>query len=445
MTYTSSNYNFWIRLGESDTSYLFNSLQGGLLRIPKKIKNIVEELTNNCFELNDMPVHIKNIAELLINGGFIVPENINELDIIKKRFFSPPIPKTFYLTIVPTLNCNLRCRYCYQKHLDISMSQEVCKAIINEIERRIKSQNIEELKVEWYGGEPLLKLGLIKHLSGNIMNLVQEYNLSYEASLVSNGTLLNSKTVKILSKICIKKIQITLDGLPEIHNLNRPYIDGSPSFEDVFSGIKKASKKFIIHLRINVDRYSLKKAFEFLDNLEKYGIFKIKKNVRPYIAMIGPLTPNCLNTCKRAIDPKDWYFYVLKFQQELCKKFSDINPKEILEYPKILHKPCGAISEWSICVHPSGKVFNCGLEVDNLQLSGGFIWEPYWEHPIYKKWTKFNIFENKKCIICRYLPICMGGCLKHTFNKEGFFKNNACKHWYNYLEPTIEEFIKIVE
>ncbi|MFX1366446.1 MAG: radical SAM protein [Promethearchaeota archaeon] len=445
MTYISSNYNFWIRFGESDTSYLFNSLQGGLLRIPKNIKNIVEELTNNCFELNDIPIHIKKIAKLLINGGFIVLENISELNIIKKRFFSPPNPKTFYLTIIPTLNCNLRCTYCYQRHLDISMSQEVCRAIIKEIKRRIKSQNIKVLKVEWYGGEPLLKLGLIKNLSRNIMNLVKENNIFYEASLVSNGTLLNSKTVKILSKICIKRIQITLDGLPEIHNLNRPYIDGTASFEDVIRGIKKASKRFIINLRINVDRYSIKKAFEFLDKMEKYGILKIKKNIRPYIAMIGPLTPNCLNTCERAIDPKDWYFYVLKFQQELCKRFSDINPKEIFEYPKIFQKPCGAISEWSVCVHPSGKIFNCGLEIDNLQLSGGFIWEPYWEHPIYKKWTKYNIFENEQCVICRYLPICMGGCPKHTFNKESFFKNNACKHWYNYLEPTIKKFIKIVE
>ena len=442
MDYIGSDYNFLIDLEDDRELFLFNSLYGSLIHVPRLLKSPIKELINSCFNFNSIPSYLRKLILFLEKGGFIKTKHSKELNKIKKRYNNPPEPRVFSLTIAPTLDCNLRCIYCYQKRKKIRMNQNVCKDIIKEVKRRIIKQGIKGIKVDWYGGEPLLELNLIETLSKSFISLAKNYKITYEASITTNGTLLNTTSVDILSNFCVSEVQITIDGPPHIHNANRPYINGDPSFNDILRGVKSTANRIPVVLRINVDRNSIKKIFDFLDVLEEFGIFDKNMNLHPYIAMIGPLTSNCLNTCSKVIKPKDWYDYVLKFQKKLIDKLKHIDPKEILDYPKILTKPCAAVSEFSICVHPSGRVYKCGLEIDNPNKGGGMIWERYWKHPNYKYWVKYNPFKRKKCCNCKYLPLCMGGCLRHTFSTGDFYEGNACFYWSNYLKTVLKQYIK---
>lgn len=66
------------------------------------------------------------------------------------------------LIIAPTMNCNFRCSYCFEKKfrntkmMDLSLTQKIIDFA--------KERKVKHLKIDWYGGEPLLCLDLLNIL-----------------------------------------------------------------------------------------------------------------------------------------------------------------------------------------------------------------------------------------------------------------------------------------
>ena len=67
---------------------------------------------------------MKELAELpnaiinqLMEGGFIIPKNFDEFNVIKSMHYRGRFGanKALTMTLIPTMNCNFRCPYCYEK------------------------------------------------------------------------------------------------------------------------------------------------------------------------------------------------------------------------------------------------------------------------------------------------------------------------------------------
>jgi len=65
--------------------------------------------------------------------------------------------------ILPTDDCNFRCQYCYEDHEKRRMSISYLDLIARFVDKNI--EKYKGLKVEWFGGEPLLELESIYYLS----------------------------------------------------------------------------------------------------------------------------------------------------------------------------------------------------------------------------------------------------------------------------------------
>lgn len=65
-----------------------------------------------------------------------------------------------------THSCNLKCSYCYETHKnDVHMSVEQAKAIIaTEAEMVMRSDEYDELQIDFMGGEPLVNFNLIRNI-----------------------------------------------------------------------------------------------------------------------------------------------------------------------------------------------------------------------------------------------------------------------------------------
>ena len=106
--YKLSNYNYYrhgIRF-----IYIYNTKSGLLCKLSK---NEYNKLKKN--KLND----IEELGKL-IDAGFLVYENVNELNELEELFNQSRYSKEeISITFAPTLNCNFNCAYCYeQKSLD---------------------------------------------------------------------------------------------------------------------------------------------------------------------------------------------------------------------------------------------------------------------------------------------------------------------------------------
>lgn len=160
------------------------------------------------------------------------------------------------LVLQVTQKCNLRCSYCVYSgtydnrvHSNAEMDFETAKKAIDFHHEH--SDELEEVIVGFYGGEPLLRLDLIKECVNYISSKIEGKKVSY--SITTNGTLLDYDTMKFLIDNNFN-ILVSLDGPKKEHDENRKFVNGKGSFDTIMnniSQIKQHNSDFIKKIRFN--------------------------------------------------------------------------------------------------------------------------------------------------------------------------------------------------
>ena len=145
---------------------LFNPLNASFGIIPP---NLYDEYykckEGDCYD-------IKN--EFLINNFFCKEEDFsNEKDIINEIQRIILKPDFMQLTIMPTEQCNFRCIYCYESFEKGKMTKQIADAIVIYIEKNIS--NYKGIKIDWFGGEPLLAMDIIEYISDKVIAICKKY------------------------------------------------------------------------------------------------------------------------------------------------------------------------------------------------------------------------------------------------------------------------------
>lgn len=92
--------------------------------------------------------------------------------------------------ITVTRECNLSCKYCYEKFKNnLSMPFETAKKCIRSEIEKLKSGPMKSLSVEFFGGEPFINFKLIKEVVGWVRD--QEFSPLVNFFVQTNGTVLN--------------------------------------------------------------------------------------------------------------------------------------------------------------------------------------------------------------------------------------------------------------
>ena len=117
---------------------------------------------------------------------------------------------TFSLTSA----CNYNCAYCRQKKeknsLDISVIDKTIAFVINHLSNKFT--------INFYGGEPLLEFGLIKHAVEGMQVKSRELNKECRYAISTNGSLINDDVADFLKKYNFD-VLLSFDGLAQ--NISR--------------------------------------------------------------------------------------------------------------------------------------------------------------------------------------------------------------------------------
>jgi len=125
----------------------------------------------------------ENVQAWLVKEGYIVSSITNErLGILEKEVEFRKTSKTLALTILPTLECNLRCSYCYQDKKKTFMTIGTEKKIEEFVSNWFEENDTKILDITWFGGEPLLALGTICRLSERLIALCEKWKVQYFGS-----------------------------------------------------------------------------------------------------------------------------------------------------------------------------------------------------------------------------------------------------------------------
>lgn len=165
------------------------------------------------------------------------------------------------LTLFPTNNCNLRCRYCYAGKCQSAVKTMDIKTAVNAIHNHgkiLKKNDRSRFTLELHGGgEPFFEFELVKE----IVNYLEKYctiqNFNLEIAASTNGVLSEDKRNWI--KNHISSLLISFDGLPEIQDYHRPFPDNSPTFSEVDETIKYFDRNnFRYAIRTTVSNRNIK-------------------------------------------------------------------------------------------------------------------------------------------------------------------------------------------
>lgn len=414
-----SMYNHYFKNEES--FYVFNSFNNALISLTESEYIALKNVENSKIKNEEL---LKQFIDLgLVNQEGYDEKNKIIYDMFSERFKT----STMNLTIAPTLNCNFKCPYCYEKNIDssnLTMSKETEDKIIKYITD--KAGILNHLSVAWYGGEPLLSLNIIKSLSTKILKICENHNINYSSSITTNGFLLTPEVFEELLSFNINNIQIPLDGDEEYHNKTRVTKNHKGSFRTILDNLKEIIKTFpnesiesIITLRINVTRKNKDSIPLLLDYLRKEGVLEY---VSYYLARIEDLEDtsfiNVLN---------DEEF--IEFEKNYYKSINLSSSNYLnLYYPRTIKSFCVYDRINDYVISPDGKLYKCweeiGVELESIghldelmkQQNTRTSVKSYVNHLI------FNPLSQDKCKSCKILPSCMGGnCIKKK--KEGIEVN----------------------
>ena len=197
-----------------------------LFRVPTTFSVVHERFAN--WATGD----IENIVALFCKLGLLYDINISA----KKSSVEDVQTLVAWLHI--TNACNLRCNYCYLQKNHESMSVETSKQAIDAIFRSACKHNMQEVQLKYAGGEASLLIEQVIALHDYALQKAFEQEIDLEAFIMSNGVFLAQKSMEALRERNIG-VMISLDGIGDYHDRQRPFINGKGSFKYVDRTIQK--------------------------------------------------------------------------------------------------------------------------------------------------------------------------------------------------------------
>lgn len=422
-------YSRFNHLSEHEGSkYCFNFLSGSLIVLKEEHFELVKNKTNLEFLRQNNP----ELFEVLKEQRIILEEDVNELHILKFRNNRDVyLTQNFRLTILPTLDCNLKCWYCYEQHVKGSISEDIQNRIVLLLEKKIKEKSLSSLELDWFGGEPLLEFNKVVYpLSKKIMSLVKKNDIHFNHHITTNGFLLDEEIIKKLNDIDLLNFQITLDGDRELHNKIKKHNGIEETFDKTISNIIllcKVHKTARVGLRINYTH-------ETLDSIENI-IYYFPKEIRSQITVTFQIV---------------WQIKTHNNFEQLHEKLRDLTTKFIrngylsnFSYFNLKTGfNCYADRFHQAVVSTNGDVYKCTARDFALKTnSDGYLNENgdiEWNNKIFRRFNKAT-FDNDECLDCEYTPICLGPCSQKLLELEKGKKiRDICG--YEYWELFIKDF-----
>ena len=403
--YKPSFYNYLTTL-ENGVAVLYNVLSGAMFEVSPEEMDCLRLLESEGY------THLsEDMKNTLVENSFLIPAETNELAIIREGNLARRFdPNKYILCIMPTLDCNFDCKYCYepQPREKGFLQSDVREGIKQYLEKIVP--NATSLSVPWYGGEPMLDFPLIEEVNRYALTLCEKQGCQFTSDITTNGYLFTDAIVQKIDDLHIKYIQITVDGPKVVHDKYRYLCDGSGTFDVIFENILKILRytQATIFLRINVDVNNYQHIPELLAMIPEE--FRSKR----------------LRLFFRSIVPRGAEFAGDEKVEELQSKYvTDLFVSSLKEgfhiyVPRIKNvgNYCESCLSNHYIVHPTGKLFKCTVELGDNDSIGTLLanGEIALNQARANKWLAEAAGDDLKCTQCQFLPLCQGGCRRQKVN-----------------------------
>ncbi len=289
-----------------------------------------------------------------------------------------------------------------------------------------------KVSIDFYGGEPLLSLDLIRSIASRLKKSAEKKGVPFEFSLVTNGTLLTRPVALELKALGMKEAKITLDGPQEVHDRSRPFVSGKGSFDTIISNLLEITDVIGVQIGGNFTKENYREFPRLLDYLISVGITPDRLRTLQFNQVTGRVSnghiPDYASACN--CTDEEWLCEATVFLRE-----------EILRrgFPTPKPGPAGCMVEFAndMVVNVDGAIYKCPIFVGREGFAVGDLRSGLVDDgSVYNR----DVWKNEECLECAYLPQCFGGCRFLKFLRDGDISGVDC--WKSFLDATLEKCIR---
>ena len=319
-------------------------------------------------------------------------------------------------------DCNLRCKYCfadegaYHSKREV-MSRETAFAAIDFLLRESGKRKV--LEVDFFGGEPLMNLGVVKDTVYYAKEQAAKLGKRFLFTTTTNGLLLDDETIKFFNEE-MENVVLSLDGRPEVHDAVRKTVNGKGSFDLVIEKIKKfvrsrGDKHYYVRGTFTAKNLDFAKDVLFLadqgfDSISMEPVVTDIPELQIREEHLPRIEKEYENLCEAYLE-----------REEKGEGFNFFHFNIDLEGGPCLSKrvsACGAGNEY-FSVVPNGDIYPCHQFAGDSKWKMGSVFEGTLDEKIRSKFAESCLFTRKKCENCFAKFICSGGCSANNYHYNG--------------------------
>lgn len=466
--YQSSFYN--MRVSHPEGTLLFNGATGALFKLKPDLYKAIEpflgpERSRKAgvgykrwnppkFLSSSFPLELQRHWGAFLEARVFIPAKLDERNKLKTEYEHGRTESPLMITMTTTLDCNMRCYYCYQKEGELDyMSIDTCNEAIAWTKEKALDQHHKRIFMDWYGGEPMLNKDVILHYSREIIPWCDERGIKYKAHMLCNGTGWPDDVKEFLDETRLTKIQFSMDGFKTYQNKSRGLVDaagkrtGEGSFDTLMDTIDRVLPYASCYLRINVDPFSGAGCMEMIEEFARRGWFDHPGRFFPYLAIINAMTDHC-GFIGKSKTFRDFTQDFDQIRHDFYTALSKYQGPQVLEhieyYPRRKLINCGAVNPSSMIFGPEGLQYKCSLDVGDHDRANGAtqaaqaVLEATPQTRDFDRWDKFDPFKLPTCKECQYLPVCYGGCPRAQMDGD----TQTIEDQNKYFEQNFDSMIK---
>ena len=420
---------------------IYNTRTQALVKLDQKTKNILDRLGASDFAPDFVE---EERLKALYRMGFIVKDQAED-DEKLARFMEQKkygvSDSKFHATILTTYNCNFACTYCFEESTRTSnqrLDRATSDLILTWLKRKIEKLRMKRLIVDYYGGEPLLNQSAIEYITPALKEWCDARGVRFQMEIQTNGALLTPDFVDKYLPYGLYEVQVSLDGVREVHDANRPMRgSGAGTFDTVVKNLQAVADKVGLIVAAGYDKGDPQPLIDLIDHLDDIGLLKkLKKFIwSPVHPTLGPkghadqvVSPGCLKN----YDTDTLHGAETKIKQALEKK-------GILMSSGLSASMCAVTSgERGVTIDTQGLIFKCNAMLGHPELAVGDVREEEYN----AQRQAFLAAEPwKECDSdCPYMPLCNTGCRLFGLFKKGDFMAKSCEK--GYMDKFVPEAIK---
>jgi len=451
----SNFYNVLIPVNEENEFLLYNTLSGGLIIlsseqgdylqriIDEKIHVVLDDLAKNAF-----------LSGLFEQDFLIVSDRDEQQEFYDyynkaKEFLYERSYGDLAFTIGTTITCNMGCPYCFEfikpnKTFKDEANIAALLYYIKDVMAKAPIKTWRSLNITWYGGEPMINSAAIEKITPLLLEVCEQNNMSYSASIITNGLLLDEKGWDVLVRNKVTTAQVTIDGPEELHNVKRPLkVNKGENYTKILKNLSKIPDGIVVTIRINVDKKIAASLGRFMDDLYDYGIWPQKYQSFDFnAAWLRDYNEIHSDVVSEFLTNEEFFEVNESFRRDRLYRFNswaeqDNLPKAKLKWqlPSLVQDCSTWVSPYNIVIDPEGYIQKCWETIHDEKEHIKHLFDGF-EVSTYSKYMEFDKTNlHNDCRVCQYLPICDKlPCAKETVKPI----KPPCTYWKEKLPSSFK-------